>query len=336
MPGSFGMAIPSEVHGDGRFLAGRRDFVPAYVRTHAADGLRPKIDAALALLESCRLCPRECGVNRLEDEFAVCRSGRRARVSSCFPHGGEEDVLRGRNGSGTIFFSWCNLRCVFCQNSDISQQGGGNEAGPTELAGMMIRLQGMGCHNINFVTPEHVVPQILEALPLAIDAGLRIPLVYNTSGYDGLETIRLLDGIVDIYMPDFKFWDPENCRKYLIARDYRDTVVHTMTEMHRQVGDLRVDERGVALRGVLVRHLVMPGMLDDSRRIMEFLAGLSSDTYVNLMGQYRPAWKVRTTDRFPEINRLPTSADIEQALAAAREAGLWRFDTRWRPVILSI
>jgi putative pyruvate formate lyase activating enzyme len=246
-------------------------------------------------------------------------------VSSYFPHRGEEDCLRGWNGSGTIFFSWCNLRCVFCQNFDISQEGLGQETRPEELAAMMLRLQAEGCHNINLVTAEHVVPQILEALPLAVEGGLRLPIVYNTSAYDGMESLRLLDGIVDIYMPDFKFWDPALALTYVRARDYPEVARTTIREMHRQVGDLVIGPEGLARRGLLVRHLVMPGGIAGTREIMRFLASLSRDTYVNVMDQYYPAGRV-SADRFSEINRCITTREHDDALAAARDAGLRRLD----------
>jgi len=250
-------------------------------------------------------------------------------VSSAFPHRGEEDCLRGRRGSGTIFFSWCNLRCVFCQNHDISQQGDGEEVSAAQLARLMLELQAAGCHNINFVTPEHVVPQMLEGLLSAVEQGLRLPLVYNTSAYDSLESIRLLDGVVDIYMPDFKLWKPAHCQKYLTARDYADAARTAIRAMYEQVGLLRVDEDGVALRGVLVRHLVMPGLLDDTHEILRWLATkLSPDTFVNVMDQYRPAWKALTEPRFAAINRPLRDEEFERAMEHARRAGLWRFNGR--------
>jgi len=220
-----------------------------------------------------------------------------------------------------------------CQNYEISQLGEGEELTPKELARLMIRLQEMGCHNINFVTPEHVVPQIVEALPYAIEMGLRVPLVYNTSAYDSLESLRVMEGLVDIYMPDFKLWTPERSRKYLLAANYPEVARQVIAEMHRQVGELRVDEDGLAVRGVLVRHLVMPGLLDETREIMRWLAGLSRDTYVNLMDQYYPAWKAKTDPRYAEINRRVFRREMEEAFRIAREAGLWRFDVRWRMVI---
>jgi putative pyruvate formate lyase activating enzyme len=223
------------------------------------------------------------------------------------------------------------LAVANCQNFETSQIGEGKEVTPQELARMMIRLQEMGCHNINFVTPEHVVPQILEALPHAIDLGLRLPLVYNTSSYDSLDSIRLMDGVVDLYMPDFKLWDQENCRRYLIARDYAMAAREVVKAMHRQVGELKVDEQGLALRGVLVRHLVMPGLLEDTRQIMGYLATeLSRDTYVNIMDQYYPAWRAAKDEKYAPINRHIRPQELQQACRYADEAGLWRFDSRWR------
>ncbi len=506
--------IPPEVHGNGRFVIPRREFIPAYLKTYEEGRLKEKVEEALSHLgPSCRVCPRLCkGVDRLANAFGVCRVGRYARVASAFPHFGEEDVLRGWRGSGTIFFSWCNLRCVFCmppdtmvmteegplpiqeifergereldyaggqvrffdqslrvftrhsrlawvskafrhpykgdliriepyygppllltpnhevfavhpsaphqvlrvradqltgehwllvpkrngfhsvikpshfseeyikesedfylvavqncgrlayqgwvynlevddpdhsyiasfvavsncQNYEVSQLGEGEELTPKELARLMIRLQEMGCHNINFVTPEHVVPQIVEALPYAIEMGLRVPLVYNTSAYDSLESLRVMEGLVDIYMPDFKLWTPERSRKYLLASNYPEVARQTIAEMHRQVGELKVDEDGLAVRGVLVRHLVMPGLLDETREILRWLAGLSRDTYVNIMDQYYPAWKAKTDPRYAEINRRVFRREMEEAFRMAREAGLWRFDARWRVVIPGI
>ncbi|MDQ7859206.1 MAG: radical SAM protein [Armatimonadota bacterium] len=322
--------IPPELHGHGRFVIRAADFSPAYLRAYEDGRLRAKVEEAIEALRDCRLCPRDCGVNRLENRFAVCKVGRHARVSSAFHHFGEEDVLRGWNGSGTIFFSWCNLRCVFCQNFETSQIGEGEELTPRELARVMLRLQAEGCHNINFVTPEHVVPQILEALLVAVAGGLRLPLVYNTSAYDSEHSIRLMEGVVDVYMPDFKLWDRERSRRYLLAPDYPEAARRAIRLMHEQVGVLKVDEDGLARRGVLVRHLVMPGMLDDTREIVRWLAALSPDTYVNIMDQYFPAWRAKTEERFREINRRVTPREVEEALALARAAGLWRFDARWR------
>jgi putative pyruvate formate lyase activating enzyme len=313
------------------FVISSREFEPAYLALHRRGELVERAKLALQELADCHVCPRNCGVNRLEDKTAVCKIGRYARVSSYFPHFGEEDCLRGWEGSGTIFFSLCNLRCVFCQNYDISQVPAGSEVTPLRLAAMMLELQEMGCHNINFVTPEHVVPQLLEALPLAVEAGLRLPIVYNTSAYDAIESLRLLDGIVDIYMPDFKLWDERRSLKYLKAKDYPAAARAAVKEMYRQVGDLVVDEKGLAKRGLLVRHLVMPGLLDETQAIMRFLAEeVSADTYVNVMAQYYPAGKV-TAAKYAEINRHLYTQEHRDALQAAQATGLWRFDER-RPL----
>ncbi|MGA2242469.1 MAG: radical SAM protein [Verrucomicrobiota bacterium] len=321
--------VPAALHGQGRFVLPRKDFVPAYVKAFEEGRLQERAALAVESLRSCRVCPRDCRIDRFNNRVGVCRSGRQARVSSAFPHFGEENCLRGWKGSGTIFFSGCNLRCVFCQNYDISQLGDGTEIAPPELARLMLDLQAAGCHNLNFVTPEHVVPQILEALVPAVERGLRLPIVYNTSAYDSLESIRLMDGVVDIYMPDFKFWDPEHCRKYLTARDYADAARAAIRAMHAQVGELKVDEDGLALRGVLVRHLVMPGLLDDTREIMRWLAAeCSRDTYVNVMDQYHPAHKAEVDPHFAGINRRLRDSEFEQAIEYARAAGLWRLDTR--------
>jgi putative pyruvate formate lyase activating enzyme len=299
------------------------------MRAHEEGRLREKADEAIALLERCALCPRNCHVDRLHNKTAACKTGRYARVSTAFAHFGEEDCLRGWKGSGTIFFSWCNLRCVFCQNFETSQMGEGEEVSPEVLAGLMLKLQAAGCHNINFVTPEHVVPQVLEAMVIAVERGLRIPLVYNTSAYDSMDSIRLMDGVVDVYMPDFKMWTVTNGLRYLFAKDYAETARRVIKAMHEQVGELKVDEEGIALRGVLVRHLVMPGLLEDTREIMNYLTHeVSTDTYLNLMDQYRPAGKVLMRDKYAEINRRISGSEWKQALQYAREAGLWRLDER--------
>ncbi|NIP99181.1 MAG: radical SAM protein [Nitrospinaceae bacterium] len=310
------------------FQINAEDFEPAYMKLFRTGELYRRSREALRELADCKVCPRDCGVDRLNDEWALCKTGRYAWVSSHFPHFGEEDGLRGWNGSGTIFFSMCNLKCVFCQNFDISQSRDGMEARPEMLAQMMLELQAKGCHNINFVTPEHVVPQILEALPLAVQMGLRLPLVYNTGAYDSLASIRMMDGIVDIYMPDFKYWDEWLSAKYLKAKNYPQAARAVIREMQRQVGDLVFDEQGLAKRGVLVRHLVMPDNAEDSRKIMRFLAReVSPHTYINIMDQYRPAGKV-TESRYREIHRRTSPLEHEAALRIAREEGLYRFDTR--------
>jgi len=319
---------------DGRFVID--PFEPAYLEVHRSGGLEDRVDAALAELEDCRACPRDCRVDRLADESRVCHTGRYARVASYGPHHGEEDCLRGRLGSGTIFFSQCNLRCVFCQNWDISQNDAGPERTAGQIADLMLQLQDAGCHNVNFVTPEHVAPQVIEAIAEAVPRGLRVPIVYNTSAYDAVRSLELLDGLVDIYMPDFKFWKRETSLRLAKAKDYPERAREAIAEMHRQVGPLQFGPDGVARRGVLVRHLVMPGQLDESDAIFRWLArDVSSDTYVNIMGQYRPEYRVghpgpgtEGKPRYPEIARRPARDELEEAYELARRAGLWRFDER--------
>ncbi|MCK6624861.1 MAG: radical SAM protein [Anaerolineae bacterium] len=310
-----------------QYLINTANFEPAYLELHRRGELLERAKTALAGLTDCHVCPRDCGVDRLVDKTAACKTGRYAQIASYFPHFGEEDCLRGWNGSGTIFFGMCNLRCVFCQNFDISQAGKSQEVNAIELAGLMLELQDRGCHNINFVTPEHVVPQLLEALVVAAEAGLRLPLVYNTSAYDSMESLRLLDGVVDIYMPDFKFWDAALSLRYLKAKDYAEAARRVIKEMHRQVGPLKFDERGLAKRGLLVRHLVMPGCLDETRRILTFLAEeIGPETYVNVMAQYYPAGKVNA-EKYAEINRSVTTPEYEAAVQMAHNLGL-RLDMR--------
>jgi putative pyruvate formate lyase activating enzyme len=311
----------------GRFIID--DFEPVYRQTYREGRIEEKLAAALEELADCRACPRDCGVDRISDEPGLCHVGRHARIASAFPHMGEEDCLRGRRGSGTIFFACCNLRCVFCQNWDISQQRIGRPADAAEIADLMLELQKSGCHNINFVTPEHVAPQVVEAVAIAVDQGLEVPLVYNTSAYDGLSSLELMDGLVDIYMPDFKFWEPATARRLARASDYPEVARAALAEMHRQVGVLTMGPDGVARRGVLVRHLVMPGLLGETAAIFEWLAKeLSPDTYVNVMGQYRPDHRVSGNERYSDIDRRPTADEMTQARQAARSAGLWRFDSR--------
>ena len=301
---------------------------PAYLALLESGELRRRAEAAVASLKVCRVCPRDCEVDRLKDERAVCKTGRYAIVGSYFPHFGEEDCLRGWKGSGTIFFAGCNLRCVFCQNYDLSWEVKGTPAPPGRLAAMMLELQEIGCHNINFVTPEHVVPQILEALPAAVEKGLRLPIVYNTSAYDSMESLKSMDGVVDIYMPDFKFWDAGVSARMVKGKDYPESARAAIPEMHRQVGPLAFDENGLARRGVLVRHLVMPGGLAGTREIMRFLAReVSPDTYVNIMDQYYPAGQVSPT-KYAEICRRPSPTEVLEARQIAREEGLHRFDAR--------
>jgi putative pyruvate formate lyase activating enzyme len=305
-------------------------FRPAYLSLGSAE-LHRRARQAVATLAECRACPRDCGVDRLEDKWAACKTGRYAIVSSHFPHFGEEDCLRGWRGSGTIFFGHCNLRCVFCQNYDISQAIRPGSAGhgsapeghrPEAIAAMMLELQDQGCHNINFVTPEHVAPQVVEAVAVAVDRGLRLPIVYNTSAYDALESIELMNGIVDIYMPDFKYWSVERSRTYLKAENYPEAARAAIEAMHRQVGALVVDDEGLARRGLIIRHLVMPGALEETRAILQWIAErLGRDAYVNLMDQYYPAGKVGAA-QYPELNRRLTSREFSEAHAMARKLGL--------------
>jgi len=310
---------------DQRFLID--DYEPVYLRTWREGALDAKVTAAQKELADCRACPRDCRVNRLLDERGVCHTGRRPYVASAFHHLGEEDCLRGWNGSGTIFFSYCNLKCVFCQNWDISSREAGRELTADQIAGLMLRLQAEGCHNINLVTPEHVAPQLVEAIAVAVPRGLRLPIVYNTSAYDAIASLELMDGLIDIYMPDFKFWDPDSARRLARAGDYPDTARAAIEEMHRQVGVLRFGPDGLARRGVLVRHLVMPGGIDEAAAIFRWLHdAVSPDTYVNIMDQYRPEHRVPGTERYADIDRRPD----RQEMAAARDAGLWRLDERWR------
>ena len=298
---------------------------PVYLKAYQEGVLNDKIQQGREFLKNCELCPRKCQINHYQELGTVCRTGIRARISSYFPHHGEETCLSGYKGSGTIFFTSCNLRCVFCQNWEISHNLSGQEASPGEIAAMMVCLQDQGCHNINLVTPSHVVVPILESLPLAIERGFRLPLVYNTSAYDSLESLRLLDGIVDIYMPDFKFWDVPCSKHYLNAPDYPEIARRNLMEMHRQVGDLEEDEAGIARRGLMVRHLVMPNRLKDTKRILQFIAReISINTAINVMYQYHPEHKVKK-EKYKEINRSPTLNECKQAIHLAREAGLYRF-----------
>ena len=296
---------------------------PAYLELHRAGELEQRAKAAERLLEACRVCPRECLVQRLQGETGVCGVADQAMVSSYGPHFGEERPLVGVGGSGTIFLAHCNLCCVFCQNFEISQQDGGRIVSTRELAGMMLDLQRTGCHNINFVTPTHQVPQILRALPIAVDGGLRVPLVYNCGGYESLETLRLLNGVVDIYMPDFKYADVGVAKRYSKVENYPEVAKAAFREMHRQVGDLTMDGRGTARRGLLVRHLVLPNDLAGTGEVVRFLADLSKDTYVNIMDQYKPCYRAH---EYPPLTRRPTREEFEEALRLAREAGLHRLD----------
>ena len=305
------------------------DYEPAYLAVHRAGELPNRVQRAVAELEACRACPRDCGIDRSGEDPPLCRIGRHARVAAAFPHFGEEDCLRGIKGSGTIFFSSCNLRCVFCQNWDISSSPSGRELDAFGLADLMLGLQKAGCHNINLVTPEHVAPHIVEALAVAIPAGLQIPLIYNTSAYDGLTSLRLMEALVDVYMPDFKFWEAETARRLARAQDYPQVARTAIAEMHRQVGDLQLDADGLAQRGLLVRHLVMPHQGAETAAIFRWLADeISPNTYVNIMSQYRPDHRVHGNPRFVDIDRRVRQEEIDAAFSAARRSGLWRLDRR--------
>ena len=306
---------------------------PSYLKLHREGELSARAAKAVSFLESCDFCPRTCGVNRLTGETGFCGTGRKVKVASYNAHFGEEAPLVGRYGSGTIFLSSCNLLCSFCQNYDISHLAEGVEVEPKHMASMMLHLAENGCHNINFVTPTHAVPQIIEALVLAVEQGLKVPLVYNSSGYDRKETLELLDGIFDIYMPDFKFWDGKWADRFCHAPDYRDAATEAVKEMHRQVGDLVIDDDGVAISGLLVRHLVMPNRVAGTEEIMKFFAReISPNTYMNVMDQYRPCGTAHQ-DEF--INRRLTAQEYRDAVNAAKNAGMTRLDSRERiPVIL--
>ncbi len=306
---------------------GRR---PTYLELPPAELLARAREAHELLGPRCVVCPRGCKVDRRADVAGLCAIGRDAVVASYFPHFGEEDCLRGRRGSGTIFFSGCNLRCVFCQNHDISWQVRGERVSPVRLAEMMLELQAIGCHNINWVTPEHVVPQILEALPHAIAGGLTLPIVYNTSSYDSLDSLRLMEGIVDVYMPDFKVWSQPTARRYLRRPDYAEVAREAAKEMARQVGPLVFNSDGLARRGLLLRHLVMPGLLAETEAVLRFVAEeLGPDTYVDLMAQYYPAGLVGKggRDGYGEIDRHLYREEYLQAVDIGHDLGL-RLDVR--------
>jgi len=298
---------------------------PAYVSLHNQGKLEPRVQAALEMLRECRLCPHECRVDRTQDQVGRCRTGRQALVSSISPHFGEESPLVGTGGSGTIFFANCNLACIFCQNFDISHLGHGQEFTAAKLSEAMLLLQQEGCHNINFVTPTHVMPQIIEALPEAVGRGLRLPLVWNCGGYESLEALKLLDGIVDIYMPDLKYSDADTAERLSGPKDYPKHAFAALREMHRQVGDLKISKKGVAGKGLLVRHLVLPQGLAGTPEVMRFLAELSPQTYVNVMAQYRPchrAWEDA------KLTHALTTREYREAVQAALDAGMKRLDKR--------
>ena len=300
---------------------------PVYLALLGTGELSQRVQAAYERLHGCDLCGRECRTDRYEQP-GTCHTGTRAVVSSFGPHLGEEDPLRGTRGSGTIFFAWCNLNCQFCQNYDISQLGYGEEAEPEDIASMMLALQERGCHNINLVSPTHVTAPILAAVLVAAQAGLRLPLVWNSGGYDSLAGLALLDGVVDIYMPDIKYADEEVAYRYSRVRNYPAVNQAAVKEMHRQVGDLRMDEQGLAWRGLLVRHLVLPEGLAGTAQCARFLAqAVSPDTYINVMEQYRPCYKAVGMS---PLDRPITGAEYERAVREAREAGLHRFDQQGR------
>ncbi|MGC8781025.1 MAG: radical SAM protein [Anaerolineae bacterium] len=304
----------------------RSDFEPAYLQLYRTGELKKRAEALWAILESCQLCPRRCGANRLKGESGFCRApGATLVISSFHPHFGEERPLVGIGGSGTIFLTHCNLRCVFCQNWEISQLGRGAEASIRDLAEMMIELQRMGCHNINLVTPTHYSAHILKALHIAAGAGLRLPIVYNTSGWERLEILRVLDGIVDIYLPDFKYWDSAMSAKYSSgAESYPEVTKQAILEMHRQVGVAKPPRDGIMRRGLMIRHLVMPNDVAGSERVIEWIAQhLPRDTYVNIMMQYTPLFKAYD---YPEIARRLTAEEYSRVVRRAQELGLTNLD----------
>ena len=302
------------------------EFEPAYLKLLLSGELIERIRQAEERLSHCDTCAWECGIDRHAGKLGICRTGAVARVSSYGPHLGEENPLRGWRGSGTIFFARCNLHCQFCQNYDISQRDAGELAPAEDIAAMMLELQAVGCHNINLVSPSHVVPHFLAALLIAAQAGLRLPLVYNTGGYDSLATLKLLDGVIDIYMPDMKYASTQTARYYSKIPNYPQVNQAAVREMHRQVGDLHINRQGVATRGLLVRHLVLPNNLAGTQEIMRFLAQeISPDTYLNLMDQYHPAFKA---SQYPRLNRLIKTDEYRAAVGWALEAGLHRLDDR--------
>ncbi len=274
-------------------------------------------------LHACDLCPRLCGADRISGQTGFCKTADKAIVSSFGPHLGEEQPLVGFRGSGTVFFAGCNLGCVFCQNSDISHGALGQAVTATRLAEIFLAIQDMGCHNLNLVTPTHVTPQILEALSSAIENGFQLPIVWNTGGYDSKEILAALNGVVDIYMPDFKLWNRETSKRLLQTDNYRNIAAQCLKEMHRQVGDLIMDENGIAQRGLLVRHLVLPNGLADTPEVSKFIAAISTNTYFNLMDQYRPCHMAHHT---AGIDQTLTGAQFKQALTAVHAAGLTRLD----------
>jgi len=298
------------------------NYIPRYIKLNETGELHKRIHLLNDILRKCTLCPRQCRVNRLKGEIGFCQAGEKLMISSVFPHFGEEEPLVGKSGSGTIFLTHCNLQCIFCQNYDISHQGHGKPSSSQQLAFYMHSLQEKGCHNINFVTPTHYLPQIIASLPHAVDLGLHVPLVYNCGGYESLEMITLLDGIIDIYMPDIKFADSEVAEKYAKAPDYPAVVKKVLREMHRQVGDLQISEKGLAEKGLLIRHLVMPEGLAGTHELMHFITTeISPHSYVNVMSQFRPQYKAYN---YPELNRAITYQEYSNAIVSAISEGLHR------------
>ncbi len=304
---------------------------PSYLKLSKKE-LKERTEKAWKLLNPCRVCPRKCGTNRLKNEkTGFCQMAKKPKISSAHPHFGEEAPLVGTHGSGTIFFSSCNLACVYCQNFEISQLRYGEEIEIKDLASKMLSLQKQGCHNINLVSPTIWVPQILKALLIAIEKGLEIPLVYNTGGYDSVGTLKLLKGIIDIYMPDMKYSDSKIAKKYSLVEDYWQVNKKAVKEMHRQVGDLEIDRKGIAQKGLLIRHLVLPNNLAGTEKVMKFIASLSKNSYLNIMDQYYPCHKA---SQYPELNRRITAKEFNQAIEIAKKEGLHRFDKKEAKVFL--
>ena len=293
---------------------------PNYLKLYQEGTLQKKAEMLFKALRDCDICPRNCRVNRLDNALGFCKTAKFAKVYSYFSHYGEEPAISGKNGSGTIFFSHCNLRCLYCQNYEFSQQGKGREVDEEELASIMLKLQEEGCHNINFVTPTHVIPQILKALLLAVPRGLNIPLVYNSSGYDSLSSLRLLDGIFDIYLPDARYADTGIAQKYSQAKDYPRINQTALKEMHRQVGVAQLNGEEIIVKGLIIRHLVLPGHLSGSAKIMDFIANeLGCDTYISLMSQYFPCYKAKD---YPELSRRLTREEYLEAMDIMHSYGL--------------
>ena len=306
------------------------DFEPSYIKLHKSGELKKRGEALWQIMEECRLCPRQCGVNRIEGDKGFCHASAQLEIASYHPHFGEEKPLVGRGGSGTIFYSNCNLRCVFCINWEISQGGDGRPKTIENAADMMLRLQNMGCQNINIVTPTHYSPHTILALDMAAGKGLHLPLVYNTCGWERVEILQKLDGIVDIYLPDFKYSDGEMSAKYSSgAEAYPEVTQKALLEMHRQVGVAKPTKDGLMYRGLMIRHLVMPNDVSGTKKVIAWIAeNLPKDTYLNLMSQYRPAYKAND---YPHITRRITRKEYSDAVKCAREAGLTNLDVQGMP-----